>query len=101
MRNNGNTWLLGRRPVGLVALGVVLACLLLVPSLASAQGSAISGTVADTTGGVLPGVTVEARSPDMIEAVRTAITDGAGAYQIVALEPGTGFLRFLVPPNSR
>ena len=61
------------------------ACLLLLPGLASAQ--AIGGTVTDTTGGVLPGVTVEARSPALIEQVRTAITDGGGQFQIVALEP--------------
>ena len=55
--------------------------------VASAQQ--IGGTVSDTTGGVLPGVTVEVRSPDIIEQVRTAVTDGSGQYLIVALEPGT------------
>ena len=69
------------------ALGVSIASLLLVPTLASAQ--AIGGTVTDTTSGVLPGVTVEARSPSLIEQVRTAVTDGNGQYLIVALEPGT------------
>ena len=74
-----------RRFVPFQLLGGLVVVLL--PCLASAQ--AINGTVTDTTGGVLPGVTVEARSPAMIEQVRTAITDGAGQYQIVALEPGT------------
>ena len=67
----------------------------LVPSLASAQ--AISGTVTDTTGGVLPGVTVEAESPATIERVRTAVTDGAGIYQIVALDPATYTVRYTLP----
>jgi hypothetical protein len=62
--------------------------LLLLPSIASAQ-SAITGLVRDTTGAVLPGVTVEAASPVLIEKVRTAVTDGQGRYTIVDLRPGT------------
>lgn len=58
-------------------------CMMLIPALASAQG--ISGTVIDTSGGVVPGVTVEARSPALIEQLRTAVTDGAGLYSIVQL----------------
>ena len=69
-----------------------IACVVLVPSLASAQ--AIGGTVTDATGAVLPGVTVEARSPALIEQVRTVTTDGAGRYLIVALEPGTYTVTF-------
>ena len=65
------------------------ACLLLAPG--AAHGQAIGGTVTDTTGGVLPGVTVEARSPALIEQVRTAVTDGNGQYLIVALETGRLF----------
>jgi len=76
------------------ALGI-LAALMLVPDLANAQQ--IGGTVTDATGGVLPGVTVEARSPSIIEQVRTAITDGNGRYLIVALEPGTYSLTYTVP----
>ncbi len=64
----------------------VVAGLLLAPTVTSAQ--AISGTVTDATGSVLPGVSVEARSPALIEQVRTAITDGAGKYQITELRPG-------------
>ena len=76
----------------------VFACLLLVPSLANAQtSSAIAGTVTDTTGGVLPGVTVEARSPAIIERVRTAVTDGSGQYTIIALEPGTYAVTYSLP----
>ena len=78
----------------LSALGVVV-CLLLVPGLASAQ--AIGGTVTDTTGGVLPGVTVEARSPAIIEQVRAGITDGNGQYLIIALEPGTYSITYSLP----
>jgi hypothetical protein len=71
------------RPV-LVPL-VVLS--ILVPALASAQGS-IAGIVRDTSGAVLPGVTVEAASPALIEKVRTVVTDDTGQYQIVTLPPG-------------
>ena len=81
----------------LAALAAVSICLLLAPSPASAQGSSIAGTVADSTGGVLPGVTVEARSPSLIEQVRTAITDGSGQYTIIALEPGTYAVTFSLP----
>ena len=74
---------------------VVLAILLLVPGIAGAQQ--IGGTVTDTTGGVLPGVTVEARSPALIEQVRTAITDGNGQYLIVALEVGSYDVTYSLP----
>ena len=78
------------------AVGVTfIAVLLLVPTVASAQ--AIGGTVRDTTGSVLPGVTVEARSPALIEQVRTAVTDGAGLYLIVELRPGTYSVTFTLP----
>ena len=64
------------------------ACLtLLASSLASAQS--LAGTVRDTSGAVLPGVTVEASSPALIEKVRTAVADGNGQYQITNLPPGT------------
>ena len=71
-------------------LWAVLVC---VPSLAWAQAS-IQGTVQDTSGAVLPGVTVEAASPALIEKVRTAVTDGNGRYQIVDLRPGTYTVTF-------
>jgi hypothetical protein len=61
---------------------------LLFPSIAFAQAT-ISGLVRDTSGAVLPGVTVEAASPVLIEKVRTAVTDGNGRYQLVDLRPGT------------
>jgi len=74
---------------------VALTCLLLAPAVASAQQ--IGGTVSDTTGGVLPGVTVEVRSPALIEQVRTAITDGNGQYLVVALEIGTYSVTYSLP----
>src|SRR6266849_96967 len=76
-----------------VGVGVlVIAGLLLVPAVASAQ--AIGGTVTDATGGVLPGVNVEARSPALIEQVRTAVTNSSGQYEIVDLRPGTYSVTF-------
>src|SRR5215471_12704507 len=74
-------------------LGIVLTFLLLTPALARAQSS-ITGTVRDASGGVLPGVTVEAASPALIEKVRSAITDGTGQYRIVDLRPGTYTVTF-------
>jgi hypothetical protein len=59
-----------------------------MPSLAWAQAT-IAGVVRDPSGGVLPGVTVEASSPALIEKVRTVVTDGTGQYRIVDLRPGT------------
>jgi hypothetical protein len=58
--------------------------------------SGIAGTVTDTTGAVLPGVTVEARSPVLIEQVRTAQTDAQGQYRIVQLRPGVYTVTFTI-----
>jgi hypothetical protein len=71
----------------------VLACLALLPTLAYAQAS-ISGTVKDSSGAVLPGVTVEAASPVLIEKSRSAVTDGSGQYRIVDLPSGTYTVTF-------
>src|SRR5215475_3688230 len=67
------------------ALATVI--LLAVPTSARAQ-SRITGVVKDATGAVLPGVSVEASSPALIEKTRTVVTDGQGAYDIVDLRPG-------------
>jgi hypothetical protein len=67
---------------------VFVLVLLLMPALASAQ-SAITGLVRDTSGAVLPGVTVEAASPVLIEKARAAVTDEQGRFTIVDLRPGT------------
>src|SRR3989442_12764669 len=79
-----------------LALGVIVWALLL-PRAASAQqatASGIAGLVRDTSGGVLPGVTVEASSPALIEKVRTVVADGEGRYNIVDLRPGTYTVTF-------
>jgi len=73
--------------------GVVVALLALLPSTLYAQAS-ITGIVRDTSGAVLPGVTVEAASPALIEKVRSAVTDEAGRYRIVDLRPGTYSVSF-------
>jgi hypothetical protein len=70
--------------------------LLLSPALVHAQ-SAISGVVRDTSGGVLPGVTVEASSPVLIEKSRTVFTDGQGQFAIVDLRPGVYTVTFTLP----
>jgi len=59
----------------------------MLPTVAFAQAS-ITGVVKDTSGAVLPGVTVEASSDALIEKVRSAVTDGSGQYRMVALRPG-------------
>src|SRR5688572_19217483 len=65
----------------------------LCPGLAWAQAT-LAGVVKDSSGGLLPGVTVEATSPALIEKVRTAVTDSAGRYQIVDLRPGPYVVTF-------
>ena len=77
--------------------------LLLVPSIVLAQASAqasITGVVRDTSGAVLPGVTVEASSPALIEKARAAVTDGSGQYRIVDLRVGTYSVTFTLPGFS-
>ena len=73
--------------------------LLLTPALAFAQagGASIAGTVTDASGGVLPGVTVEASSAALTEKTRTAVTDGSGQYRIIDLPPGTYTLTVSLP----
>jgi len=70
-----------------------LFALVLLPSSVYAQ-AAIAGVVRDASGGVLPGVTVEASSPALIEKVRTAVSDGTGQYRIEDLRPGSYVVRF-------
>jgi hypothetical protein len=64
--------------------------------MAYAQAS-IAGVVRDSSGAVLPGVTVEAASPALIEKVRTVVSDGSGQYRIIELRPGTYSVTFTLP----
>ena len=64
-----------------------------LPSMAHAQAS-IAGTVKDTSGAVLPGVTVEAASPALTEKTRSVVTDSTGTYRIIELRPGTYTVTF-------
>src|SRR6185436_9004740 len=66
---------------------LIVLAIVCVPTLAAAQGS-ITGVVKDSSGAVLPGVSVEVSSPVLIEKVRTAVTDGTGQYRIIDLRPG-------------
>src|SRR5437867_1738578 len=80
------------------SLGVLAVALLPLAAAAQSETSgALAGVVKDTTGALLPGVTVEASSPALIEKVRTVVTDGQGNYQIVALRPGTYSVTFTLP----
>ena len=72
---------------GLKSVLLGLALVVAVPWVASAQAT-LAGVVRDSSGAVLPGVTVEASSPVLIEKARTALTDDAGRYQIIDLRPG-------------
>jgi hypothetical protein len=65
----------------------LIGCFILVPTLAHAQAT-LAGVVRDSSDAVLPGVTVEAASPTLIEKVRSAVTDGSGQYRITELPPG-------------
>ena len=76
-----------------------LGCLAL-PATARAQ-SAFTGVVKDTSGAVLPGVTVEAASPVLIEKIRSVSTDENGAYRLVDLRPGVYTVTFTLPGFQR
>src|SRR4051794_37837655 len=71
-------------------------CLMVLPSAARAQ-SAITGVVKDTSGAVLPGVTVEAASDALIEKVKSVVSDGNGVYRITDLRPGVYSVTFALP----
>jgi len=77
----------------LTRLAAAILLLTALPATAFAQAT-IAGLVKDTSGAVLPGVTVEAASPALIEKVRTAVSDGTGQFQIVNLVPGTYTVTF-------
>jgi hypothetical protein len=76
---------------------ILFALAMLVPVAVYAQavtGASIAGTVKDSSGAVLPAVTVEAASSALIEKVRTAVTDSTGQYKIENLRPGTYSVTF-------
>jgi len=66
-------------------------------STAAYAQSAISGTVKDTSGGGMPGVTIEAASPVLIEKVKTTISDSSGFYRLTDLRPGPYTITFTLP----
>ena len=73
----------------------MLGTLLLSTTVWAQQTTAgISGVVRDSSSGVLPGVTVEAASPSLIEKVRSTASDGEGRYNFVDLVPGTYTVTF-------
>jgi hypothetical protein len=74
----------------------LVACIVLLPTVAFAQ-AVIAGTVKDPSGAVLPGVTVEATSPALIEKMRSAVTDGTGQYRVEDLRPGVYTVTFSLP----
>src|ERR687887_1153221 len=78
-------------------LGVLVSALVLAAPAWAQQASGIAGLVRDSSGAVLPGVTVEAASPAVIERVRTAVTDAQGRFNIVNLRPGTYVVTFSLP----
>src|ERR1051326_445220 len=79
------------RPLGasFVALGLLLVFATLAPA-----PSSFTGVVKDSAGALLPGVTVEAASPVLIEKTRSAVTDTTGSYRLADLRPGVYTLTF-------
>ena len=77
---------------------ILFACCVMLSPVAAAAQTALSGSIAgvvkDASGGVLPGVTVEASSPSLIEQSRTVVTDDQGVYRIVSLVPGVYTVTF-------
>ena len=79
----------------LTSFAALVALFLLLPAISSAQSS-IAGVVKDDTGAVLPGVTVEAASPALIEKTRSVASDGQGQFKIVDLRPGVYTVTFVL-----
>src|SRR5687767_12697081 len=85
-----------RLRAGMLFVGLIV----LLSSPAYAQAT-LTGVVRDASGAVLPGVTVEATSPALIEKVRSVVSDDAGQYRIVDLRPGTYTVTFTLPGFNR
>ncbi len=80
-----------------LATASLVIAVLVLPATAAFSQPAVAGIVRDASGAVLPGATVEAASPALIEKSRTVVTDGSGQYRIVDLEPGTYTVTFTLP----
>ena len=74
---------------------IVALCFCVLPAVVQAQS--VAGVVRDQSGGLLPGVTVEASSPALIERTRAVVTDERGQYQIIDLRPGSYVVTFSLP----
>ncbi|PYR66698.1 MAG: hypothetical protein DMF88_15355 [Acidobacteria bacterium] len=83
------------RIASFLMLSILSVCAL--PSQAQTTSGTIAGIARDTSGAVMPGVTVEASSPALIEKVRSVTTDSQGLYRIVDLRPGTYEVSFTLP----
>ena len=83
----------------MIRCALIAAGLMLLPATTFAQ-AAIAGAVRDSSGAVMPGVTVEAASPALIEKVRTTVSDGTGQYRIENLRPGVYTVTFVLPGFS-
>ena len=88
---------MSRTRVGVCGLLALLCTIVFALDARAQQTSAIAGVVRDTSAAVLPGVTVEAASPVLIEKVRTVVTDDQGRYNIVDLRPGVYKVTFTLP----
>jgi hypothetical protein len=79
---------------------IAFALFVVIPAVAHAQTSGVAGVVKDGTGAVLPGVTVEASSPALLEKTRSAVTDASGQFKITSLRPGIYSISFTLPGFS-
>ncbi len=75
-------------------LRIAVVCGIVFSSVSAFAQASLTGTVRDSSGAVLPGVTVEAASPVLIEKVRATVTDGTGQFRIVDLRPGSYVVTF-------
>src|SRR5438876_5062483 len=79
-------------------LGLAILMVVAFAAIGHAQTlGTINGLIRDTSGAVLPGVSVEVASPALIEKTRLAVTNESGQYQIVSLPPGTYSVTFMLP----
>jgi hypothetical protein len=89
-----------RSATRIAALVGLMSAVVPLHGFAQTGASGLAGVVRDSSGAVLPGVTVEASSPALIEKVRVATTDGQGQYRLVDLRPGSYAVTFTLPGFS-